>query len=315
MNDRAVGPVAASIAAVERDTGLSKDTLRVWERRYGFPQPARDAYGERAYPLEQVEKLHLIKRLLDAGHRPGRIVSLEVEELQRISEGLPAAPLGVVPGSEADPRPYLDLIRNRDVQSLRRQLSQAALRLGLTRFVVDLLAPLNAAMADARLRGQLEVFEEHLYSESVAVVLRSVIASVPEPPAHGRPRVLLTTLPQEPHALGLLMAEALLALEGCPCVSLGPQTPVRDIVLAAAACRADLVCLSFGASLNPNQVLAGLQDLHHGLPTGVGIWAAGPCPALHRRALSGVLALTGPQGLHGQIARWRQQQAETGRAA
>ena len=46
-----------SIAAVERDTGLSKDTLRVWERRYGFPQPDRDNNGERSYPHEQLEKL------------------------------------------------------------------------------------------------------------------------------------------------------------------------------------------------------------------------------------------------------------------
>ncbi|MET1081887.1 MAG: MerR family transcriptional regulator, partial [Burkholderiales bacterium] len=28
-----------SIATVERDTGLSKDTLRMWERRYQFPRP------------------------------------------------------------------------------------------------------------------------------------------------------------------------------------------------------------------------------------------------------------------------------------
>ncbi|MBK8767339.1 MAG: MerR family transcriptional regulator, partial [Burkholderiaceae bacterium] len=31
--------ITLSISAVERDTGLSKDTLRVWERRYGFPLP------------------------------------------------------------------------------------------------------------------------------------------------------------------------------------------------------------------------------------------------------------------------------------
>ena len=36
-----------TIAAVERDTGLGKDTLRIWERRYGFPRPLRDAGGER----------------------------------------------------------------------------------------------------------------------------------------------------------------------------------------------------------------------------------------------------------------------------
>src|SRR5271165_2475103 len=38
---------AFGIAAVERDTGLSKDTLRVWERRYRFPLPLRDTSGER----------------------------------------------------------------------------------------------------------------------------------------------------------------------------------------------------------------------------------------------------------------------------
>ena len=68
-----------SIAAVERDTGLSKDTLRVWERRYGFPMPERDAIGERAYPLDQVEKLRIVKRLMDGGHRPGRVVPMPVE--------------------------------------------------------------------------------------------------------------------------------------------------------------------------------------------------------------------------------------------
>ena len=56
-------PVLLSIAAVERDTGLSKDTLRVWERRYGFPQPLRDANGERTYTAEQLARLRIVKRL------------------------------------------------------------------------------------------------------------------------------------------------------------------------------------------------------------------------------------------------------------
>ncbi len=74
-------PLQMSIAAVERDTGLSKDTLRIWEKRYGFPTPERDVQGERCYPVEQVERLRIIKRLLDVGHRPGRVVSLPLEDL------------------------------------------------------------------------------------------------------------------------------------------------------------------------------------------------------------------------------------------
>ena len=30
------------IATVEREIGIGKDTLRVWEKRYGFPVPVRD---------------------------------------------------------------------------------------------------------------------------------------------------------------------------------------------------------------------------------------------------------------------------------
>ena len=72
------------IAAVERDTGIAKDTLRIWERRYGFPAPLRDALGERVYPPEQVQRLRLLKRLLDAGHRPGRVVGASDEALQEL---------------------------------------------------------------------------------------------------------------------------------------------------------------------------------------------------------------------------------------
>ena len=41
--------LALNISAVEREAGLSKDVLRMWERRYGFPKPVRDENGERRY--------------------------------------------------------------------------------------------------------------------------------------------------------------------------------------------------------------------------------------------------------------------------
>ena len=74
-----------SIADVERDTGLSKDTLRVWERRYGFPMPARDALGERQYDNDQLIRLRHIRRLIDAGHRPGRVVALPLDGLVELN--------------------------------------------------------------------------------------------------------------------------------------------------------------------------------------------------------------------------------------
>ena len=81
-----------NIAAVERETGLSKDVLRVWERRYGFPAPSRDDHGERIYPAEQVERLRLVKRLMDAGHRPGKLLATPTEELNALAPRRPEPP-------------------------------------------------------------------------------------------------------------------------------------------------------------------------------------------------------------------------------
>src|SRR5437764_552127 len=74
-------PTTLTIAAVERETRLSKDVLRAWEKRNGFPQPERDANGERCYPAVQVERLRLMKRLIDQGHRPGSLMRLSAEQL------------------------------------------------------------------------------------------------------------------------------------------------------------------------------------------------------------------------------------------
>jgi MerR family transcriptional regulator, light-induced transcriptional regulator len=291
LNDRSQpSAITLSIAAVERDTGLSKDTLRVWERRYGFPNPVRDALGERAYSLEDVEKLRIVRRLLDAGHRPGRIVTQSLEQLQDITGRTVDQPVRGAEGvlDAEDPRECLQLIRAHDLSRLRAHLSRQLARVGVMRFVTEVIGPLNAAVGDAWIRGQLEVFEEHLYTEAMQVVLRGAIAGVPEPAGDGVARVLLTTFPGEPHGLGLLMAEAILALEGCRCISLGVQTPLWDIVQAADALQCDVVGLSFTGCMNPNQIVDGLTELRGKLAPSVQVWAGGSAPVLHRRPVDGV---------------------------
>jgi MerR family transcriptional regulator, light-induced transcriptional regulator len=306
VNDRAaVRPITVSIAAVERDTGLSKDTLRVWERRYGFPMPVRDAYGERAYPLDQVEKLRVIKRLLDNGHRPGRVVAMSIEELQSIGASLSAAPQRFTSSGNTDLREYIAAIKAHDVQGLRRQLGQAMMRLGVGSFVCDVIAPLNVMVGDAWMRGQIEVFEEHVYTESVNIALRHAISTAPLASNVASPRVLLTTFPQEPHGLGLLMAEVMLSLEGANCISLGTQTPIWDIVLAATAHKVSVVALSFTASQNPNYVSNGLDELRSKLPAHIEIWAGGGSPIIHRKSIEGVRAIADLHSIRDAVGAWR----------
>jgi DNA-binding transcriptional MerR regulator/methylmalonyl-CoA mutase cobalamin-binding subunit len=305
MNDRNLdSPLTVSIAAVERDTGLSKDTLRVWERRYGFPQPQRDDYGERVYPLEQLDKLRLIKRLMDQGLRPGKIIGHSSTELVSLAEGLTGAPRSAdTSESSEDLGRHLDCVTEHRLDDLKRQLSQSLLRLGLSRFITDTLAPLTALVGESWTRGTLQIFEEHLYTEAVQSLLRAAIATIPV--SAERPRVLLTTFPQEPHGLGVLMAESMLALEGARCVPLGVQTPLWEIAAAARAQRIDIVALSFTSVVNPNQVVAGLGDLREQLPPAIEIWAGGSAPVLRRRPPRDVRVLEALSQIGPAVAEWR----------
>lgn len=296
-----------SIGAVERDTGIGKDTLRVWERRYGFPVPQRDARGERVYTPEQVRKLRLLKRLIDRGHRPGKIVGQDIAQLQAL---MPAAvpARDEVPALGGELAACLEQCRLHRAEELRRTLTQALLRTGLHGFVLDIVAPLTAAVGDCWEHGRFEVYEEHLYTEVVGNVLRGAISATAAARDQdgARPRILLTTFPQEQHALGLLMAEAMFALEGAACVSLGVQTPIADIARAAQHC--DVVALSFSTAMNANQVVQGLGELAAVLPPAVEIWAGGASPALARctlPALRRVDLVTAAR----QIADWRRMRA------
>ena len=296
-----------SIAAVERDTGIGKDTLRVWERRYGFPQPERDAFDERSYPQSQVEKLRTIKRLLDQGFRPGKVVAMPLEELQRISMAELALPKSswAINTSQVDLHPFMDCLLSHDLAGLREHVHQAVVDWGAAKFVTELVAPLSALIGETWMRGELEVFEEHLYTECVTTVLRQTIYEQTLTVPSQAPVVLLTTFPQEQHALGLLMAECMFALNGCRCIPLGVQVPVADIAKAAAAHQANLVALSFSSSLNPNHVLDGLKELRHLLPETTGIWAGGGNAVLQRRPPEGVLVVQGLEDISRQVQAWR----------
>jgi DNA-binding transcriptional MerR regulator/methylmalonyl-CoA mutase cobalamin-binding subunit len=289
------------ISAVERDTGLSKDTLRMWQRRYGFPQPTRDFRGERLYPPAQVEKLRLIKRLMDRGHRPGKIISRSMEELATLG----AEPVtGQMPRQDIDP--LLRLLKSHQISELRRHLAQTLARQGLQSFVMDTVAPLNEAVGEAWMRGDLAVFEEHLHTELMQSLLRNAISGAQS--QGGSPRVLLTSLPNELHGLGLLMVEAVLAVDGAFPISLGTETPAQEIVAAARAHGADVVALSFSAAYPQARATEGLRELRSMLPDDTILCAGGAGAARIRRPIDGVQLVTGLGQVLDVVKHWRARQ-------
>ena len=290
-----------SIAAVERDTGLSKDVLRVWERRYDFPMPERDPNGERLYPLPQVERLRSIKRLMDAGHRPGKLLALSEADLDTLANRQTRPRRGDESGDLQ--RQILDLVDSHDTSGLRQLLNLSLMKRGLQEFVIETVAPLNRAVTEAWMRGDLEVFEERAYTEQVQAALRT--AMLPAVNGVQPPRIVLATLPNEVNALGLLMIEALLAPEGVQLVSLGTQVPIPEIAAAAGAFEADVVALSFSASFSSKQAVASLESLRTVVPATTAIWVGGELIRRIRRDIPGITPTGTLADMLAALRQWR----------
>lgn len=304
MNKKFMYPPVFTISTVERDTGFSKDTLRVWERRYGFPSPARDNNGERVYPADQLDKLRVIRRLMDSGLRPGKVVSASLSELNEKIRALPASESQSVT-DQTMANEALRLLTTHQAAGLHQLLSHALMRRGLHRFVLEVVAPLNELVGRLWIEGQIEIFEEHLYAEQIQQLLRHALGSISH--TERGPRILLTTLPGEQHKIGLLMAEACFSIESAQCISLGVQTPVWDIVQAALVHRADIVALSCRQAMSAKVACAAVADLRQQLDPKIELWVGGNLWKSVRKPLPGVNVMVPLTAIPLALEAWRDQ--------
>ena len=139
-----------SIGDVAERAGVSPGLLRMWEQRFGFPQPTRLPSGHRRYSDADVEAVREVLARQESGLRLDRAVAA-VRALRRVRRALgvrrrarrrpaPAAPAA----AQVDPRGALARDRGRDVRA-----RPAGVRL---RRVPDgpLLRPRRAAVARHR---------------------------------------------------------------------------------------------------------------------------------------------------------------------
>lgn len=259
-----------SIGVVERDTGIGRDTLRVWERRYGFPEPVRNDKGERMYSAQQLRHLQRIRRLLDQGLRPGKLLPLDEEKLDELEARL-IAEIPNEPG--ADVQAVIAAIHCADVEKVNVLFRQQLEQHGMQKFILGLVIPLLATVGQLWASGQLQIFQEHFLSEQLIRFLNAEIAKLQKNTA--KPRVLLATLPGEEHTLGLLMVAAILSSHGITAINLGSEVPMEQIGAAVKQFRADIVGITFSGAYQYRNIRPHLIELRQLIPDDVEVWTGG----------------------------------------
>ena len=270
-------------------TGISAHKLRMWQRRYGFPDPARTPGGARRYSEEDVATLKLIARALGLGFRAGEVVGKSRPDLERLLAKRVSVP--IARGQPPELSGVLELIERDQVDAVREHLRQAAATLGAKRFVTDFAQPLAVAVGERWQGGTLSIQQEHFASNMLATQLR-VLASAYHS-LGGSPRVLLSALENEHHGLGLEMVALYLALSGASPKLLGAHTPAEAIIGAATALKVDVIGISVSAAAEPKPTNKQLSKLNRKLPQGMQLWIGG----------GGAQALRMPAGAH-RLSDW-----------
>ena len=255
-----------SIGALSQATAIPVETLRTWERRYGYPIPERKASGHRVYPVGSVSRLRVIAEALASGHRASEVVGASDADLRALLSAVPAAlaRARARPGDDAVESELLEAVRAFDADRLTRRLLAEWARRGPLDFLTVCVAPAIRAVGAAWADGRLEVRHEHFLSERVGDLLRAV--RLPYEERATGPLVILTSLPGESHSLGLHMAALVLATNRCRALVLGTEVPPPELATLARDLRARAVGISVSTATSGSTTLRRLRALRSLLP-------------------------------------------------
>jgi DNA-binding transcriptional MerR regulator len=232
------------IGSVAEITGVPEATLRVWERRYRFPQAIRDAAGRRLYTQAQVLRLLWVKMRLDDGMQAGRAIrALHMSGRDSAVSSALHEPLAVVrtpgPGMAAARDALLELLLAYDGGAATALLQEMGVRHSLEDVVLDVVRPAFAAIGASWSAGHVAVATEHFATNILRHQLLSWMRASP-PPFSVRP-IVLACAPEELHEGSLLMLGVLLRRRRWPALYLGQSLPLSDLRVLAEQIKPTLI--------------------------------------------------------------------------
>ncbi len=276
-----------TIGALAAATGVAVETIRTWERRYGYPVATRKPSGHRLYPVSTIPRLRRIAQAIARGHRPAEVVPASEAVLEALlaASGAPAAPR--MPRRPAPSHVDLfDAVTTFDTDRLLQSFQFDWARMGALEFLEQRAVPFLGMIGEGWATGTLDIRHEHVASASLGDFLRSVRSPL-EKQASG-PEMLLATLDGERHGLGLQMSALVVALAGWRALVVGVDTPVAQ--LAAIVSERPVAAVGISCVQPRDDLNTVLTELRHALPAAVPI-VVGGASAPERTPHPGVFVL------------------------
>ena len=270
-------PVQYPIRAAAKLTGISLDTLRAWERRYGAVTPARTE-RKRLYDEADIRRLLLLRSVVESGRSISQVASLsdaELEELERQTRSFTRKPETAAAAEVASPalQPLLEAINSYDHAATNEELGRLALLLRPDELVHRVVLPLMRLAGENWEKGNFQIAQEHMLSACMRNLLGGLVRL--QKNGRGAGSILLTTPSGELHEFGILAAAMLAVAHDFRVAYLGPNLPARELLLAVEKSAPRVVVLGV---MDTNATPAVLDDIHRlasDLPAATELWLGG----------------------------------------
>ena len=234
--------------------GVREATLRAWESRYGLLEPERTQGNFRLYSDEDVRRVGMMVRLLNAG-----LPAAEAARLARSSRTGDGedVPLGIVARARAGlRRAFLEF----DESLAERALDELFAEFTPEAVLRDAIFPFMREVGEAWACGEATVANEHFASAVVHGRLMSVARGWGDGPG---PRAVLACAPGELHSLGLIGLGICLSQRGWRITYLGTSVPLPAIAHCTAAVQPQVVVISSTDPLLLRPWAGGLRELRN----------------------------------------------------
>jgi MerR family transcriptional regulator, light-induced transcriptional regulator len=233
------------IHTVVEMTGVPRNTLLAWERRYGVPTPDRTDGGHRVYSEDDVRLLQQLTAMLERGHRIGEAVAL----MRKTGE--PARAGGTRPIER-----YRDELRDALVgfdRATADDVYHLAATFPIRRVIDDVLLPVLLEIGEGWHAGKVSIAQEHFASAFIREQLITMLHRLESGP-NGGPVALCAGFPGESHEIPLLAVAVKLALRGWRVVYLGANLPIDEMASLLNTRDVALICQSLITAREPEAV-------------------------------------------------------------
>jgi len=236
------------IHRVAKLTGLSRDVIRVWERRYGLIKPLRGSNRYRIYTDEDVALLRYVREEMEKGNSIGDMAAMGRDTLlARMREAALNRPIPESP-YERLLTELLATLDPLDRLTFEQRLNGAIAVIPFEEALVRILLPLQERVGQLWHDGRLGVAVEHYVTKQVQQKLFAVMNQLPV--REDGPKVVVACPPDQWHEIGAQAVAYRCWVRGCRVYYLGPNVPVYALAKLCEQVTPDLAVLSCTVALS-----------------------------------------------------------------